>query len=83
METLEIIQNELTGHKLKMRDLQASVLEIKSNINIFEQKQREVENLVEQEIGIIKTLEFVVTLLKPNQTKSDQPVPKSSTKSKV
>jgi len=80
METLEVLTRELAGHKVKIRDLQATILEIKTNISTFELKQKEIENLVEQEIGVIKTLEFVLTLLKPISSK---PEPKSSTKSKV
>jgi len=81
METLEILTNELNGHKTKIRDLQATILEIKINISTFELKQKEIENLVEQEIGVIKTLEFVTTLLQPLPSKQEQP--KSSTKSKA
>ena len=80
METIEVLTQELNGHKIKIRDLQATILEIKTNISTFELKQKEIENLVEQEIGVIKTLEFVLTLLKPISSK---PEPKSSTKSKV
>jgi hypothetical protein len=80
METIEILAQELNGHKVKIRDLQATILEIKTNISTFELKQKEIENLVEQEIGVIKTLEFVTTLLQPLPSKQE---PKSSTKSKV
>jgi hypothetical protein len=80
METLEVLIQELTGHKIKIRELQATILEIKTNIANFELKQKEIENLVEQEIGVIKTLEFVTTLLQPASPKQE---PKSSTKSKV
>jgi len=80
METIEVLTQELNGHKIKIRDLQATILEIKTNISTFEQKQKEIENLVEQEIGVIKTLEFVTTLL---QSISPKQEPKSSTKSKV
>jgi predicted phage-related endonuclease len=80
METIEVLTQELNGHKIKIRDLQATILEIKTNISTFEQKQKEIENLVEQEIGVIKTLEFVTTLLQPLPSKQE---PKSSTKSKV
>jgi hypothetical protein len=80
METLEVLTQELSGHKIKIRELQATILEIKTNISTFELKQKEIENLVEQEIGVIKTLEFVITLLQPVSPKQE---PKSSTKSKV
>jgi len=80
METIEVLTQELNGHKIKIRDLQATILEIKTNISTFEQKQKEIENLVEQEIGVIKTLEFVTPLLQPLPSKQE---PKSSTKSKV